>query len=68
MTSIFPEKCVTALCSPEENSTLRLRLNIPCCSPCTDPPYRACFDHYAKDGFDGRGADIGENFANLGFG
>ena len=45
-----------------------LRLNIPRRPSGTDPLYGAGPDHCAEDGFNGRGADIGENFANLGFG
>ena len=45
-----------------------LRLNIPCCPTCADSLYRTGLDHCSKDCFNSRGADIREDFADLGFG
>lgn len=55
-------------CRQKIHSILPLYLNISRRPSCTDPLYRTGLDHCAEDSFDGRGADIGENFANLGFG
>ena len=45
-----------------------LCLDIPRRPSCADPLHRTGLDHGTEDGFNGRGADIGEYFANLGFG
>lgn len=45
-----------------------LCFNVLCHPSRADSFYRARFDHYPKDGFNGSGADIRENLANLCFG
>ena len=54
--------------APTQIGIMFLFLDVSCRSSCADSFHRADLDHCAEDGFDGRGADIREDFANLGLG
>lgn len=53
------------LAQPSTKDGRKLCFNIPRRPSRADSLYRTGLDHYSKDGLDGRGADVGKNFADV---